>query len=126
MFKKISLLTIAVFFSSTYADVALDLHVVLTQGESVKEINKHIVVSENSSIELYRCEGGQLIGCVNNVTEAGATLDLQVNTCTGELCTPISNPVILLEWNKKAVFNVAHEDATLTVEVIGTQVQAAN
>lgn len=126
MVKKISLLTVAAFFGAIYADVALDLHVILTQGESVKEIHKQIVVTENNSVELYRCAGGQLIGYVNNVTELGATLNAQVNTCTAELCTPISNPVIALAWNEKAVFNVAHEDATLAIEVTATQVQAAN
>ncbi|RTL07449.1 hypothetical protein EKK58_01720 [Candidatus Dependentiae bacterium] len=126
MFKKISLLTVAAFVTAAYADIALDLHVVLTQGESVRKINKQIIVAENSSVELYRCEGGQLIGCVDNVSENGATLHLQVNACAGEVCTTISNPTIALEWDKKDRLTVAHENDTLIVEVTATQVQTAN
>lgn len=131
MFKKISLLTtIVAFATAAYADIALDLHVILTQGESVREINKNVIVAENSSVELYRCEGGQLVGYVDNVTAEGAQLNLQVNKCDGEECTLLYSPVLTLAWNEKATVSFGEENAglvveKLTVEVTAQQVPAA-
>jgi hypothetical protein len=111
-----------------YADVALDVHVTFTKEESVREINKQIIVPENSSVELHRCERGQLIGFITDVTETGAQLNLQVNECTGEECTLLHSPVLNLAWNEKATvsFGKKNEDLVvenLTIEVIAQRVE---
>lgn len=128
MLKKMSSLMLLVTAVVAYADVALDLHVTLTQGESVREINKQIIVAENTSVELHRCESGQLIGCITEVTETGAQLNLQITKCDGEECTLLHTPVLLLAWNEKAsvAFGKTIEGLTvdsLSIEVIAQRVE---
>ncbi|HTM06275.1 MAG TPA: hypothetical protein VL201_03450 [Patescibacteria group bacterium] len=129
MLKKMSSLMLLVAATAAYADVSLDIRLTLTKGELVREISKQITIAEDVSVELHRCESGQLIGLVTDVTETGAQLNLQVNECAGEFCTPYSNPTLNLVWNEKATVSLGknHEDLVvenLTIEVIAQRVEA--
>jgi hypothetical protein len=128
MLKKMSSLMLLVAATAAYADVVLDIHVALTKGESVREINKQIIIAEDVSVELHRGESGQLIGHVTNVTETGAQLNLQVNECDGEECTLLHSPILNLVWNEKTTvsFDKKDEDAViknLTIDVVAQQVE---
>lgn len=126
MFKKISLLTVVAFFTGAYADIVLDLHIVLTQNDKVIEASNQVVVKEDSLVELYCCERGQLMGFVNNVDSKGGILNVQVSQCTGEGCAPATNLPVKFVWNDKTHFIMNHQNKLLKVEVTATQVQAAN
>lgn len=126
MFKKISLLTVVAFFTGAYADIVLDLHLVFTENDKVTEVSNQVVTQEDSLVELYRCASGQLIGFVNNVDPEGGILNVRVSQCTGEGCTPATNFPVKFAWNDKTHFTMNHQDKILKVEVIATQVQAAN